>query len=76
MSPVSVLQGWYDHAVLVPIPGPEQPLSPPEDTRRVDQSLRAQTQFRGSWVPSLRQFLARHKPRFTEHRHCTCGIVD
>jgi hypothetical protein len=40
-------QVWPGRAVLVPIPGPEQPHSSSEDTRGVDQSLRALTRLGG-----------------------------
>jgi hypothetical protein len=46
-------QAWPGRAVLVPIPGPEQPHSSPEDTRGVDQSLHALAQLGGLiWCPA------------------------
>ena len=62
-------------AILVPIPGPEQPHSSPEDTRGVDQSLHALAQLGGFLAAQPAQFSPRDKPKFMEHRHCTGGIV-
>jgi CheY-like chemotaxis protein len=46
-------QAWPARAVLVPIPGPEQPHSSPEDTRGLDQSLHALAQLGGLiWCPT------------------------
>ncbi len=69
-------QAWLGLCNLVPIPGPEQPHSSPEDTRGTDQSLHALAQLGGLiWVPSLRNSRPRDKPKFTEHTHCTGGIL-
>src|SRR4051794_40400649 len=68
-------QVWPDRGVLVPIPGPEQPISSQEDTRGVDQSLRAPTQRDGLLWSLACAFSPRDKPKFTGGRRCPGGIL-
>ena len=68
-------QVWPGRAVLVPISGPEQPHSSPEDTRGVNQSLRALRQLGGLVRRPAAQFSPRDKPKFTGHWHCLGGIL-
>src|SRR5262249_19766361 len=68
-------QVWPGHAVLVPIRESEQSLSSPEHTRGIDESLLAQTQRCGLSGARPAQVSPRHKPKFTEHRHCGGDIL-
>ena len=58
---------------LVPIRGHEQPHSPPEDMRGIDQNLRALTSARRHLGALLTEFTCANKPKFTGHLHCPSG---
>jgi hypothetical protein len=64
-------QVWPGRAVLVPIPVPEQPHSPPADTHGVDQKFTRIDSARRHFWRAVQAFRAGDKPKFTGHRHCT-----